>query len=335
MRPKGPRWRSSPGRARRSRRQIIPQGWLQLPLWATSPSPANGEAHAPQTPTLRWSAGEEATHHDIYFGADAAAVAAATPAEAGVYCGRQAVDAVTYDPGPLEWNKTYYWRVDEVNVANPESPWKGRVWSFTTADFVVIDDFEVYTNDSPNRLFQTWVDGLGYSMDQYFPTGYGGNGTGAAVGHDVWNSQSAYYGGSIVETKDVHGGYQAMPLYYDNTATPYYSEAQRTWNTAQDWTVNGVTDLVLYVRGKADNAPAPLYIAVEDSAGHVGIVTHPDGAIVTAKDWAEWKIPLSDFANAKVTLTAVKKMYIGVGSRNARTAGGTGVVYIDDIRLTK
>jgi hypothetical protein len=315
-------------------RQIIPQGWLQLPLWATSPSPANGEAHAPQTPMLRWSEGDEATDHDVYFGADAGAVAAATPAEAGVYCGRQNLDAVTYDPGPLEWNKMYYWRVDEVNATNPDSPWKGRVWSFTTADFIVIDDFEVYTNDSPNRLFQTWVDGLGYSIDQYFPSGNPGNGTGAAVGHDIWNSQSAYYGGSIVETQDVHGGYQAMPLYYDNTAAPYYSQAERTWKTAQNWTANGVIDLTLYVRGKADNSPAPLNVAVEDSAGRVGVVTHPDGAIVTAKGWAEWKIPLSSFTNAGVTLTTVKKMYISVGGK-AFTAGGTGVVYIDDIRLTK
>jgi hypothetical protein len=317
------------------RRQIIPQGWLQLPLWATSPSPANGEAHAPQTPTLRWSAGDEADGHEIYFGTDAGAVASATPAEAGVYGGRQAVDAVTYNPGPLEWNKTYYWRVDEVNATNPDSPWKGRLWSFTTADFVVIDDFEIYTNDSPYRLFQTWVDGVGYSGDPYFPSGDPGNGTGATVGHDVWDSQSAYFGGSIAETKDVHGGYQAMPLYYDNAAAPYYSETQRTWKTAQDWTVNGVTELVLYVRGQPDNGVAPFYVAVEDSAGHVGIVTHPNAAIVTAKGWAEWKIPLSSFTSAKVTLTTVKKMYVGVGSRSASTADGSGVVYIDDIRLTK
>jgi hypothetical protein len=316
-------------------RQIIPQGWLQLPLWATGPSPANGEAHAPQAPTLRWIAGEEATDHDVYFGEDATAVAAATEADTSVYCGRQALDAVTYDPGPLQWNKTYYWRVDEVNAANPDGPWKGRVWSFTTADFLVIDDFELYTNDSPTRLFQTWVDGLGYSIDQYFPNGNPGNGTGAAVGHDVWNSTSAYYGGSIAEVEDVHGGYQAMPLYYDNAAAPYYSEAERTWKTAQNWTVNGVADLTLYVRGEPDNVSAPLYVAVEDSAGHVKIVTHANADILTARTWAEWKIPLSDFANAGVTLSAVKKMYIGVGSRTASTEGGAGVVYIDDIRLTR
>ncbi len=317
------------------RRQIIPQGWLQLPLWAASPSPVHGETQAPPTPTLRWSAGEQAEAHEVYFGTDAAAVAAATGAAPGVSFQRQNPDAVTFKPGSLEWNKTYYWRVDEVNAANADSPWKGRVWSFTTANFFVVDNFEVYTNDSPNRLFQTWVDGLGYSMDLYFPKGYEGNGTGAAVGHDVWGSQSPYFGGSIVETKDVHGGYQAMPLYYDNTATPYYSEAQRTWDSAQDWTGNGVTDLVLYVRGQADNVPAALYAVVEDNAGHSAIIIHPNNAIATGKTWTEWKIPLSDIVNAKVTLTAVKKMCIGVGSRNATAAGGAGVVFIDDIRLTK
>ena len=165
--------------------------------------------------------------------------------------------------------------------------------------------------------------------------GYDGNGTGAAVGHDVWSPESAYYGRSITETEDVHGGYQAMPLYYDNTVTPYYSETQRTWNTAQDWTVHGVTDLTLYVRGQADNAIAPLYVAIEDGAGHLGVVTHPNAAIATAKSWSQWKIPLSDFTGAGVTLTAIKKMYIGVGNRNTPTAGGAGVAYIDDIRLTK
>ena len=30
-------------------------------------------------------------------------------------------------------NKTYYWRIDEVNDLRPDSPWKGEVWSFTVA----------------------------------------------------------------------------------------------------------------------------------------------------------------------------------------------------------
>lgn len=298
------------------------------PLTAWKPYPPDGMKHVDPNQDLRWENGLGAMFHTVYLGRSFDEVSMATT-------GGAMTANSSHDPGPLSLDTTYYWRVDEVNVANPDGLWKGRLWSFTTADFVVIDDFEIYTNDSPNRLFQSWIGGLGYSIDPYFPSGYGGNGTGAALGHNIWNSQSAYYGGSIAEVKDVHGGYQAMPLYYDNTVAPYYSEAERTWKTAQNWTVNGVTDLTLYVRGEPGNDPAPLYVAIEDSAGRVGIVTHPNGAIVTAKGWAEWTIPLSDFANAGVTLTAVKKMSIGVGGRNASTAGGTGIVYIDDIRLTK
>ena len=73
------------------------------------------------------------------------AVAEADVTTAGVYQGRQDATASTFDPGELEWNTTYYWRVDEVNDAGSGSPWTGSVWSFTTADFLVIDDFETFT----------------------------------------------------------------------------------------------------------------------------------------------------------------------------------------------
>ena len=33
-------------------------------------------------------------------------------------------------PDGLTPGKTYYWRVDEVNPDNPDSPWKGQIWSF-------------------------------------------------------------------------------------------------------------------------------------------------------------------------------------------------------------
>ena len=38
----------------------------------------------------------------------------------------------SYDPGPLALSTAYYWRIDEVNDAHPNSPWTGDVWSFTT-----------------------------------------------------------------------------------------------------------------------------------------------------------------------------------------------------------
>jgi len=313
-------------------RQPIPTGWLQLPVRATGPYPANTAVDATQDPVLRWSAGESAARHDVYFGDDAEAVAEATPADAGLYRGQQALDATTYDPGPLEWDKTYYWRVDEVNTLDADSPWKGVVWRFTTADFIVVDNFESYTNDVSQRVFEKWVDGLGFTLPE---PGNPGNGTGAAVGHDIWGVDSPYLNRLLMETGKVHGGEQSMPLYYDNTAAPYRSEAERTWAVGQNWTLNGVDTLILYTRGEVTNDGAPLYAVIEDNAGNTAVAACPEAAAATATDWVEWKIPLSDLTDAGVAVTSVKKMYIGVGSRTAPTPGGTGVIYVDDIRVDK
>jgi len=312
-------------------RQVIPAGPLQLPVHATAPYPANTSVNVPQASVLHWNSGESATHHDVYFGESAQAVADADATTTGIYRNRQTADATTYDPGTLEWGKTYYWRIDEVNAAGADSPWRGSVWSFTTANFLVIDDFESYTNDLTNRLFQTWLDGYGYTE----PQNVAGNGTGAVVGHDIWTVGSPYYGGSIAETHIVHGGTQSMPMDYNNVNSPNYSETERTWTAPENWTVDGMNTLVLYVRGLAVNSPAPLYVAVQDKSNHIAVVTHPDAAVLTATQWVEWKIPLTVLSNGGVSVTAIKKMYIGVGDRNTPKAGGAGSLYIDDIRVIK
>ena len=133
-------------------------------LWAFSPDPDDGAIDVIQTPTLGWRVEARASQHDVYFGDDEKVVADATPATPGVYRGRQPAAMTTYDPGVLEWGKTYYWRIDEVNEADPSSPWKGNVWSFTTADSIVVavvDDFESYTDDWSCRTshLRTWIDG--------------------------------------------------------------------------------------------------------------------------------------------------------------------------------
>jgi hypothetical protein len=292
---------------------VIPAGPLQLPLRAVNPYPANTAKDVTQTLALHWSAGEKATRHDVYFGDSADAVANADPTTAGIYRGRQALDAATFDPGELEWNKTYYWRVEEVNTADANSPWAGSVWSFTTANFLIVDDFESFTDVLGSRLYETWLDGWT-------------NGTGSQVGYLV---------APFAEQTIVHGGRQSMPMDYNNVKSPGYSEAERDWITPQNWTVNSVNTLVLYVRGSATNAPASLYVAVEDKAGHIAVVTYPDPALVTAVQWTEWRIPLADISSAGVNVAAIKKMYLGVGNRSKPTPGGAGRIYIDDIRVIK
>ena len=300
------------------------------PLHAAAPSPANGAADTVQTLTLSWFAGERAVQHDVYFGDDADAVAAADTATADIYQGRQTTAA--FNPGALEWGKTYYWRVDEINTGDADSPWKGAVWSFSTADFIPVDDFESYSNDVGARAFEAWIDGVGFTLPE---PGNAGNGTGAAVGHDIWDPAGAYFNGQIMETANVHGGEQAMPLYYDNTATPYYSEAEKTLAPARNWTVEGVEAVSLWFRGAGANGEAPLYVAITDNAGNVGVVVHPDPAAVQTANWTEWKIALSDLADAGVSLAAVRKIAVGVGSRTAPAADGSGVVYVDDVRVVK
>jgi hypothetical protein len=262
----------------------------------------------------------------VYFGTDATAVANATTASTGIYRGQQNLAATSYAPteAPLQWNKTYYWRIDEVNPAEPDGPWKGIVWSFTTANYILVDDFEDYTDDVGRRIFQTWKDGYGYNEPA---PGYGGNGTGSAVGY----SQPPF-----AEPTIVHGGGQSMPLGYDNsgvTGKARYSETFREWASPQDWTRNNVKALTLYFYGALANAAEQLYVALEDNAGHVKVVNYPDIEAVQNAGWQECNIELTQFSAAGVNLKAVKKMYIGLGNRSSPKLGGTGTIYIDDIRV--
>ncbi len=214
----------------------------------------------------------------------------------------------------------------------------GRVWSFTVAAYLIVDDFESYTNDSPNRVFQAWIDGMGFSADEYFPQANSGNGSNAAVGYDIWSPTSPYYNGRIMERANVYSGSQAMPMDYNNTVPLYFSEAERTWATPQNWLFNDVNTLVLHFRGEPTNslpvAPGGLYIAVRDSSNRTAVAVHPDPAAVTSAAWQRWTIDLAELKSAGVNLKAVEKMYVGVGDRSNPQPGGAGRLYIDDIRIS-
>jgi hypothetical protein len=236
-------------------KDIVPQGAFSLPVRASGPFPNPGAVDVPQSLTLVWSAGEKAAQHQIYLGTDAAAVAVATPADTSIYQGSQARDNTSFDPGVLQWNTTYYWRIDEVNNASEGSPWQGGVWSFTTANFLVIDDFESYVDEVEGRIFQTWIDGWGYTEPA---PGNPGNGTGSTVG---------YTDAPFAEQTIVKSGRQSMPLGYNNADNPFYSETERTFATPQNWTVNGVNTLSLQIRGY----PQPTSVAVTETGGKMSL----------------------------------------------------------------
>jgi hypothetical protein len=296
-------------------RQFIPQGWLQLPGPATRPYPANGALYAPQTAKLSWIAGPKAASQELYFGEDKDAVEGGIAPTANL-----GADETTYAPSTLEAGKTYYWRVDEINPAEASSPWKGVTWSFTVADFLVVDNFESYTDAVGERVFQTWLDGYGYTE----PEEVAGNGTGATVGNpqEPWS-----------ELATVYTDFQSMPMDFNNAVEPFYSQADRTWAAAQNWTANGLNTLVVHARSTAVETVQALYVVLEDSIGKSAVVSFNNAVTVKVNTWVEWPIPLSSFT--QVNAAKIKKMSVGVGNRTAPAAGGAGRVFIDDIWVVK
>jgi hypothetical protein len=88
----------------------------------------------------------------------------------------------------------------------------------------------------------------------------------------------------------------------------------------------------MWIYGDANNTtPTALYVGLEDSAGTRVDVPETDTSRVLVSNWQEINVELSKFA--PVTLSSIKKVYIGAGSRTAPMIGGTGRLYIDDIRL--
>ncbi len=273
-------------------------------------NPSNGAVDVKQTPVLTWVSGIFAASHNVYFGTDADAVKNADTSSSE-YKGTRDLGAETYDPGKLEWDSTYYWRIEEVNDANPDSPWVGLVWTFTTGHFLTVDDFEAYNDLNPdepgsNRIFNAWLDG------------YGDPTNGALVGNE---------NPPFAEQSIVHSGSQSMPYYYDNSVG--YSEATLTLTYPRDWTENGVDTLTIWFRGSLANAAETLYVALNGSA----VVNHENPDAAQTGRWTEWSIPLQAFADQGVNLTNVDTISLGLGNKNNPLAGGSGTMYFDDIRL--
>jgi hypothetical protein len=281
--------------------------FFHLPANPRDPAPALGAADVPLDVTLDWRGGREAASHTVYFSSDRDAVES----------GDALLDTVSqsrYAAEGLNLGTTYYWKVDEVNEAADPSVWQGNVWNFSTMEYLTVEDFESYDDDD-NTIFDTWLDGFI-------------NETGSTVG---------YFDAPFAEQSIVNSGRQSMPLEYNNAAAPFYSETDRDLGS-QDWTTGAADTLVVHFRGSAaatvdqpGNDPETLYLAVEDTAGNVAVVTHPDPDAAVTTQWQAWQIPFSDLAGVDMTRVAV--LYIGLGDRDNPAAGGTGLLYIDDIQI--
>ncbi len=200
-----------------------------------SPSPSNGQADVPRNTDFSWHKGMYNGKNNVYLGTDFNDVNQASVENPRNVLVAQNKAEAAYDPGILDYGKTYYWRVDEVNSTPDATVHKGDIWSFTVVNFIVVDDFESYTDLPPNRIFDTWKDGFGTTTN------------GAVVCYpDPCFARFEHF----VETSVINGGGQSMPYFYDNNMK--YSEAFRPLNgSEQNLTRDGVTTLSLWFKGYA------------------------------------------------------------------------------------
>ena len=171
------------------------------------------------------------------------------------------------------------------------------MWSFTTLDYIVVDDMENY-NDGDKIIYKTWVDGFGTTIN------------GSQVGKDT---------PPYAEKTIVHRGSQSMPFKYNNTSTSN-SEATRKLEPAQDWTRGGIKTLVVHFYGTAGNT-GQLYVKI----GNTKIPYPVAGTDIATEAWTPWEI---DLASSGASLTNVSTLSIGIDGNNAG-----GLLYIDDIQL--
>lgn len=277
--------------------------FFYIPMAARKPQPESDGEQVSPLPVLSWRPGRVAALHNVYFGTDEQVVRDAIEPAA-------TVAEPFFASEPLTLTNAYYWRVDEINENESPSVWEGRVWSFTTADFIVVDDFEDYDIGN-NEIWWTWKDGIGYASHPTEPP-YSGNGTGAAVGDE--NSPS------YTEETTVHGGGKSMPVSYNNTSPSDFSETTRTFDGPQDWTQFGIRTFLLHFHGAEINTGGQLYVKVNSFK----VSYDGDPGDISADQWSRFSI---DLATVQTDLQNVTEVTIGV------EGGSSGIIYIDDLQL--
>ncbi|MBN1972288.1 MAG: discoidin domain-containing protein [Sedimentisphaerales bacterium] len=277
--------------------------FFYIPMRAWKPNPKDDAADVALDAMLSWMAGREVSEHNVYISTD----------EQAVIDGNAPLVTISqksYGPLSLDLGKTYYWRVDEVNNAEPTPVWQGNVWNFTTKDSLIVDDFEVgYDDTDANAVWATWIDGYGNESVN-----------GGLIGN--------VFPGPYLSTIN-HSGGHSVPLRYDNTIASY-SEA-----TAQvadlpigitDWTTGNPNTLVIWFRGAAANAANDRpYMKLNNTR----LVYGGAAANISSTTWIKWEINLPSLG---INLSNISSITIGV--ERIDSTGGSGTLYLDDIQLT-
>ena len=148
-----------------------PAGRKSLPV-ASGPTPKNNALIEATWATMSWRPGDFALSHDLYIGTDFDGVNSGAE---GTFVGNTSSELQIVGfpgfpiPEGLQPGTTYYWRVDEVNEADPNSPWKGDVWSFSIVPETAYnpDPADGAEFVDPNAIF-TWTPGYGAKLHSVY-----------------------------------------------------------------------------------------------------------------------------------------------------------------------
>jgi hypothetical protein len=145
--------------------RVLSQQELQdmlSPEFASMPNPEDGAQYEEPDVVLRWVPGSKANTHDVYFGTVLDDVSNAGRTNQLNVLASRGQDANTYDPGPLDYSQTYYWRIDEVDAPPSNTIYKGPVWSFMVPFAFPIEQITATASSSdPDKGPENTVNGSG------------------------------------------------------------------------------------------------------------------------------------------------------------------------------
>lgn len=258
--------------------------------------PAHQTTNLPPSVGLNWIPGNEATHHDLYFGTSVELVRQASPESAeDVYLGRFPADVMQQGVKDLDDGLTYYWRVDAVSDDGIHT---GEVWSFSVYDRN-LEDFESFA--SSEELTQRWK-----------PVGPGSIALDSGQGRD---------GGHALR---LMSGQEAKAS--DSVA------AQLNFAQSHDWlsSTYNFRFLRIHLRGETGHQVTRLWLACEDNdwGGSRAEIDYPgDVADLNGDKWVRWDIDLRELlkTNPALRLDQVSGLTLGFQ--------GTGALRLDDLSV--
>ena len=239
--------------------------------------PQDQSVGLPPNVALQWIPGNEATHHDLYFGPSREDVSEATPlSPRGAYRGRFANEIVEQSVEGLEDGRVFYWRVDALTdgVITP-----GDVWSFTVYDRRLENFDSLSTN------------------------------------HELASRWKSFGNGSITLENGRGGkGSKSLRLTHKGGGS---AGATVDFQQPQDWlsSTYNFRSIRMYLRSGSASNLSRVWVACED--GDWGMqraeVSYPGDLSALTDEWVRWDIDLRSFlrSNPTLRLDHISKLTIG------------------------